>query len=202
MGETVPLVREVLRENPGPILLINNSGFGAWGYFPSPEPAKHLAMIDLNVTAVVGLTAALLPDLQQQGGAILNIASTAAFQPTPYMATYGATKSFLLHWSLGLREELREVGIPVVAVCPGPTKTNFFRAAGFADAMEGWPGQSAEAVVETGLRALARNRPLVVCGWHNRLLVLGGGLVPLRWKGALTRLILRRFRLNKLEARE
>src|SRR5207244_895627 len=107
------------REAPtGRILLINNSGFGTFGRFPEAELAKQLEMIDVNTRAVVHLTGLLLPLLQARGGAIITICSTMSFQPTPYAATYGATKAFALHWSLALNEELRGSGVRALAVCP------------------------------------------------------------------------------------
>src|SRR3954453_3113673 len=95
-------LREFLaREAPtGQILLINNSGFGTFGQFPKLELQRELEMIDVNVRAIVHLTGLLLPLLSERGGAIMNIASTVAFQPTAYAATYGATKAFVLHWTL------------------------------------------------------------------------------------------------------
>ena len=91
-------------------------------------------MIDLNVRAVVQLTGRLLPLLKARGGAIVNVASTAAFQPTPWMATYGATKAFVLNWSLALNQDLRGTGVRVLVVCPGTTETEFFKRAGRGEA--------------------------------------------------------------------
>ena len=117
---------------PGELILINNSGFGDYGRMGELEPGKQLQMIDVNVRALVELTGHLLPALQARGGVVVNIASTAAFQPTPYLSTYGATKAFVLHWTLALNEDLRGSKVRALAVCPGPTRSNFFRAAGFA----------------------------------------------------------------------
>ena len=86
----------------GEVLLVNNSGFGDYGRFPDMEIGKQLTMIDLNVRAVVDLSARLLPAILPRGGTIVTIASTAAFQPTPYLTTYGATKAFVRNWSLAL----------------------------------------------------------------------------------------------------
>jgi short-subunit dehydrogenase len=168
------------REVPaGRVLLINNSGFGTMGAFPEPNLARQLEMIDLNVRAVVDLTGRLLPLLRERGGVIVNVASTAGFQPTPSMAVYGATKAFVLHWSLALDVELRGSGVRTLAVCPGTTKTEFFRSAGLpegnlADAL----GMSAEAVVMAALRALAAGRSQVVTGWKNKLTTFASSPVP------------------------
>jgi uncharacterized protein len=183
----------------GRILLVNNSGFGAYGHFPEPGLAHHREMIDLNIVAVVDLTARLLPVLKARGGAIITVASTAAFQPTAYMATYGATKAFVLHWSLALGEELRGSGVHTLALCPGPTTTEFFRRAGLqkgsvADSL----GQTSEAVVCEAVHALGAGRALVVTGWKNKLLVAGAGLMPKTWITRIAARVLARFRLKKV----
>ncbi len=182
---------------PGPVLLINNSGFGSCGPFPEPGLDRHLAMIDVNVRAPVALTGLLLPRLRESGGAVVNIASTAAFQPTPYLATYGAGKAFLLNWSLALERELAGIGVHVLAVCPGPTATGFFRAAGFESrVVSPLFSQSAEAVVTTSLKALAKRRALCVSGWKNRLVVAAGSVPPRTWVARVSEWVLRRVRLD------
>jgi short-subunit dehydrogenase len=163
----------------GRVLLINNSGFGSYGPFPDPNLAHQLGMIDVNMRALVQLTGLLLPMLRARGGVVMNIASTAAFQPTPWMATYGATKAFVLHWSLALNEDLRGSGVSALAVCPGPTATNFFKAAGLKQSL--LPADSRETceqVVMTALHALATGQSQVVSGWRNRLLAAIGARVP------------------------
>lgn len=163
----------------GRVLLINNSGFGAYGRFPEPNLGEQLAMADVNMRAVLHLTGLLLPELKRRGGAIMNVASTAAFQPTPYLATYGATKSFLLHWSVALGEELRGSGVPVLAVCPGPTSTGFSQRAGLKPGQlaEG-PRMTSEQVVMASYRALAAGKSIVIPGAKNRFLAGLAGLVP------------------------
>lgn len=174
------LVGEIDREIPaGRILLINNSGFGTYGPFPEPNLARQLEMLEVNLCAPVQLTARLLPTLRARGGAIVNIASTSAFQPTGHMATYGASKAFILHWSLAMSEELRGSGVHVLAVCPGPTSTQFFRSAGLdRSVVPDSVGQTPEEVVETTLRALARGRTMVVSGWKNKLLAALSSRLP------------------------
>lgn len=183
----------------GRVLLINNSGFGGYGKFPQPEIEHHLAMIDLNVRAMVELTGRLLPRLEQRGGAIINVASTAAFQPTPWMATYGATKAFVLHWSLALGAELRAKNVHVLAVCPGPTATEFFRRAGLRKgSVNAALSLSSDEVVTQSLRALVAGRSLVVTGWKNKL---GAALVtklPKAWATWLSAKVLARFRLKQV----
>src|SRR5690606_2764964 len=154
----------------GRILLINNSGFGDYGEFPRPDIGHNLEMIDLNVRALVELTARLLPLLEARGGAIINVASTAAFQPTPWMATYGATKAFVLHWSLALHAELKPKNVQVLAVCPGPTATEFFRKAGLKKgSVSPALSMTSEDVVLQSFDALMAGRALVVTGWKNKL---------------------------------
>jgi len=163
----------------GKILLINNSGFGSYGSFPEPNLAHQLGMIDVNMRALVQLTGLLLPALRARGGVVMNIASTAAFQPTPWMATYGATKAFVLHWSLALNEDLRGSGVRALAVCPGPTATNFSKAAGLRDEPPpGSPGETCQQVVMNALHALAAGKSQVVSGWRNKILAAIGARVP------------------------
>jgi short-subunit dehydrogenase len=182
----------------GRVLLINNSGFGSYGKFPAPALEHQLGMLDLNVRAVVHLTGLLLPELRARGGAILNIASTAAFQPTTYMATYGATKAFLLHWSLALNEELRGSGLCVLAVCPGPTATQFSQRAGMQfgsvpDALS----MTCDGVVRETFDALASGRAQVVTGWKNKLLVACSARVPKPLAARGSAVMLKKFRLKQ-----
>jgi len=193
-----------LRESvpAGRVLLINNSGFGSYGRFPAPSLDHQLAMVDLNVRAPVQLAGLLLPELKARGGAIINVASTAAFQPTTYMATYGATKAFLLHWSLALNEELRGSGLRALAVCPGPTTTNFFQRAGMQ------PGtapdslsMTCDAVVTQTWRALAAGRAQVVTGWKNKVLTALSSKVPKPLAARGSAVVLKKFRLKQAGAK-
>ncbi|HNC23016.1 MAG TPA: SDR family NAD(P)-dependent oxidoreductase [Opitutaceae bacterium] len=185
---------------PGRVLLVNNSGFGGYGHFPAPSLGHQLEMLDVNVRAVVHLTGLLLPAIRERGGAIINVASTAAFQPTAYMATYGASKAFVLHWSLALHEELRGSGVQTLAVCPGPTATDFFRRAGMqSGTVSPSLSMSADEVVDAAFRALAAGRSQVVTGWKNRL---GAGLItklpkPLAARAAAK--VLARYRLKQVQ---
>ncbi|HVU36552.1 MAG TPA: SDR family NAD(P)-dependent oxidoreductase [Opitutaceae bacterium] len=184
----------------GRVLLINNSGFGAYGRFPEPDLSRQLEMIDVNTRAIVQLTGLLLPALRARGGAIITVASTTAFQPTPYAATYGATKAFVLHWTIALNEELRGTGLRALAVCPGPTETDFFRRAGLGDGSIS-PGLSmtADQVVEQAMRALARNRSQIVTGWKNRLYAFAASRVSKPLAARVGARLLARFRLAKVK---
>lgn len=187
----------------GKLMLVNNSGFGGYGVSDELGREHQLEMIDLNVRAVVDLTARLLPELRARGGAVLSVASTAAFQPTAYLAAYGATKAFVLNWSLALREELRGTGVHALAVCPGPTSTEFFKRAGLKQgSVSDNFGQTSEQVVDETLRALAKGRALVVCGWKNRLMTTVVACMPKPWAAFLGAVVLRRYRLSRVGAAE
>jgi short-subunit dehydrogenase len=176
----VEVVAFLGREVPaGRVLLINNSGIGAFGAFPEPGLSRQLEMIDVNVRAVVDLTGRLLPLLRARGGAILNVASTVAYLPTAFAATYGASKAFILHWTLALNVELRGTEVRALAVCPGTTSTDFFAAAGLgADAVVRSVSMSPDAVAAAALRALAAGRSQVVPGWINKLYTALGARIP------------------------
>jgi len=184
----------------GRILLINNSGFGIYGKFPEPGTEQQLEMVDVNVRAVVQMTGSLLPTIRARGGAILSVASTAAFQPTPYLGTYGATKAFLLHWSLALGEELRGTGVTTLAICPGPTSTEFFKRAGLDEgSVPSMFGETSEKVVMASLRALASGKSMVVSGWKNKLMTAFVGLVPKPLIAWLAGLALSYFRMKRVK---
>lgn len=149
-------------------LLINNAGVGSLGEFTTLPVERELEQVRLNLEATVALTHALLrPMRARHNGAVINVASTAALQPVPYMATYAATKVFLLHFSLALREELRGTGIHVMALCPGPMRTSFFEATGIA-APSGL--QSAESVARMALAGLRRRKAMVNCHLRGKVL--------------------------------
>jgi short-subunit dehydrogenase len=174
----VALVREyVEREGFRVDLLVNNAGFATHGAFEHGSAEREHAEVMVNVAAVVGLTHAFLPAMvSRREGAVINVASVAAFQPPPYAAVYGATKAFVLSFSEALSAENRDRGVQVLAVCPGATATAFFEVAGSG----GRRGRSPEQVVATALRALDEGRSTVVDGMWNQLLVLAPRFVPRR----------------------
>lgn len=176
--------------------LINNAGFGRFGDFTRHTVEDYEAMIRLNTVAPVELTRLFLPEMRARGhGAIINVASTAAFQPTPYLAVYGATKAFLLSFSEALAAECAGSGVQVLALCPGATRTDFFGAAGRPDFATASPApmQSAEAVVDEALRALSRGRHRVVTGGTNRLMLLASRLLPDGLMLKLSRRVMQRW---------
>jgi short-subunit dehydrogenase len=129
-GDIEKLVRQI-REDVGTIeVLVNNAGFGLSGAFVDTDLARELEMIQLNVVSLVIFTKLWAKEMvQRKGGKILNVASTAAFQPGPLMAIYYATKAFVLSFSEALAEELKERGVTITALCPGPTATQFSKRA-------------------------------------------------------------------------
>ena len=166
--------------------LINNAGFGRFGVFQSHPASTYTAMLQLNAVTPLLLAHYFLADMRQRGqGTIINIASMAAFQPTPYLAVYGATKAFLLSFSEALAGECIGTPIRILTVCPGATATDFFRAAGreATEHMQGAPPmQSADEVVEFTLRALRAGERLVIPGWKNRIMASLASHMP-RWLG-------------------
>jgi len=159
-------------------MLINNAGFGSMGDFVKLDLARELEMIQLNIRSLVELTHRFLgPMRERKSGTIINVASTAGFQAVPYMATYAATKAFVLSFSEALWEENRLHGIHVMALCPGVTETNFFQSAGI-DRPPMRIIETPEEVVETALRALGHRKGTVISGWFNLLTVAAERLMP------------------------
>lgn len=184
---------------PGKALLINNSGFGVYGSFPEPGTGQQVEMVDVNVRSVVQMTGALLPDILRRGGVIMTVASTAAFQPTPYIGVYGATKAFVLHWSLALNEELRGTGVSALAVCPGPTSTEFFVRAGLeARTQPDSFGQTPDEVAVASLQAMAAGKSMVVCGWRNRVMAALASLVPKPLVARMAAAAISRYRMGRV----
>lgn len=198
-GEVVAYLRREVAT--GRVLLINNSGFGSYGFFPEPNLGHHVEMLDVNVRAPVHLTGLLLPLLKERGGAVINVASTASFQPTPYMATYGASKAFLLYWSLALNEELRGTKVRTLAVCPGPTATQFFRRAGLqpGGVSEGL-SMTGDEVAEQALRALAAGKSQVVTGWTNKVSAFFGGLPSRPLAARVSAFVLKRYWKKRMQS--
>ncbi len=170
------------RDEKGPILLINNAGFGNYGEFHRSDSAAQREIVEVNINALIDLTAHLLPIMLKQGGAVMNVASVTAFQPTPYIATYGATKAFLLHWGYSLDYELRDSPVRVITVCPGSTDTAFHARAGMGiQGPSAKFAQTSDEVVAESMRALERGRPYVVTGWANKIMTTFASWLPWRW---------------------
>ena len=187
-GAAATLIADLAAHDEQVGTLINNAGFGLWGKFTVLDGARQRAMIDLNCGTLVELCHAVLPGMIARGeGAILNLASTAAFQPGPGMATYFATKAFVLSFSEALHEEVRDKGVRVTALCPGPTKTEFGAIAGFTG-NGGFDKISArsEDVVAMGLKALDKGRAVAIPGLVNKAGAQAHRLFPRSWLRKVT----------------
>jgi short-subunit dehydrogenase len=163
------------RENFSVSVLINNAGSGVYGPIAESDLNKDLAMLRLNMESLVALTKLFLkPMLVRREGKILNVASVAAYQPTPLLGVYGATKAFVHSFSASLSIELKGTGVTVTALCPGTTDTEFHKRAGLDRGKilrHGMmKGMSAPVVAEIGYRAMMRGKPIVIPGLMNRVL--------------------------------
>lgn len=160
--------------------LINNAGFGIRGPFSDITIGDQIDMVQVNVTAPMELCHRAIPMMKVNGGgAILNVASTASFQAGPWMATYYATKAFLLSLSESLHEELAPFNIKVTALTPGPTQTEFADASGTGETrmFKNFAGDP-EKVVDAGLAGLARNKAIVIPGMVNKAMVQSTRVTP------------------------
>ena len=172
------LLEETKRRELEIEMLINNAGFGSMGDFVKLDLERELQMIQLNIGVVVAVTHKFLgPMRERKRGTIINVASTAGFQAVPYMATYAATKAFVLSFSEALWDENRLHGVHVMALCPGVTETNFFEASDF-ERPPMRTVQTPEEVVETALDALSRQKSAVISGWTNWLMIEAERFVP------------------------
>jgi short-subunit dehydrogenase len=173
-GAAERLVADLAANGEHVDLLVNNAGFGLTGRFAELGGKRQREMIDLNCGALVELAHAVLPGmLERSQGRILNVASTAAFQPGPGMAVYFATKAFVLSFSEALHEEVKSQGVVVSALCPGPTATEFGEVAGFkpaGPAAKAFIGKAADSlsVVRAGLEGLEKGQAVVIPGLMNK----------------------------------
>lgn len=168
--------------------LVNNAGFGTLGSFAAADAERMIREQELNMVAVTDLTRAVVPGMVERGrGAIINVASTAAFQPVPEMAVYAATKAFVLRFTIALWHELHPTGVRAVAVCPGPTDTGFFAEAGDDSVMS--RRRNPEQVADSTFAALKRHRPYVVDGFVNSVMAFANRLAPTSLQTVLARRI-------------
>jgi uncharacterized protein len=178
-GAAARLTEELASRELEVTTLINNAGMGLTGPFADLPVDRQRGMIDLNVGVLVELTHAVLPAMRRRGGgAILNVASTGAFQAGPRIAVYFATKSFVLSFTEALHHELKGEGIKVSALCPGPTATEFGPLAGFRNPRLSYFIGPAEPVVRAGLAGLDRNQAVVIPGLANKISAQSNRLIP------------------------
>jgi short-subunit dehydrogenase len=161
-------------------LLVNNAGFGLIGRFAELDAKRERKMIDLNVGTLADLCRAVVPGMiERKSGAILNVASTAAFQPGPKMAVYFATKAFVLSLTEALHEELKQYGVHVTCLCPGPTRTEFGEVAGFGgNGLFDRVAMESSGVVKAGLDGLDKNKAVVIPGIVNKVGAFSGRFAP------------------------
>jgi uncharacterized protein len=169
--------------------LVNNAGFGQYGFFAENDLDECLRQIQLNMTTLTHLTRLYLPEMiDRKFGYIMNVASTAAFQPGPLMAVYFATKAHVLHFSEALANELAGTGVTVTCLCPGPTATEFHKRAN-ATAMNllQFGTMDARTVAEDGYRALMEGKPVIISGLKNWLIAQSVRFSPRRLVTAIAR---------------
>jgi len=188
------VVAEIGRRRLQTEVLVNNAGFGSGGRFHELDREREVEMVALNVEAVVDLCGRLVPEMVVRGrGAVLNVASSAAFQPLPRQATYGATKAFVLSFTDALTSDLAGTGVTATALCPGPVRTEFLESSGLTDEAESVPSflwTKTGFVAEEAVKGMERGKRVVVPGRFNAVGALAGQHAPrgllLRALGLLT----------------
>ena len=169
--------------------LVNNAGFGSYGPFAETDLRKELDLLQVNVVALTHLTKLFLPAMIERGGGyVMNVASTAAFQPGPLMAVYYASKAYVLHFSEAIANELEGTNVVVSALCPGPTETNFVAAAGMEQSKLFERGaMDAHTVAVEGYRGLFAGKSVVIPGLRNSIMARAVGLAPRAWVTKIVR---------------
>ena len=180
--EAPEAIFDFLRNESIPIeMLVNNAGFGLGGAFAETDVTRELEMIQVNIAALTHLTKLFLPAMiKARSGRVLNVASTAAFQPGPLMAVYYATKAYVLSFSEALAEELRHSGVTVTALCPGPTRTDFATSAHVTNSRLFTLFGSADAadVAEYGFRAMMEGTRVAIPGFKNKIVAQANRFAP------------------------
>ncbi|MDF2910013.1 MAG: family NAD(P)-dependent oxidoreductase [Sporolactobacillus laevolacticus] len=188
-GAAKEVFDEVKKDGRSVNVLINNAGFGLVGAFDSLDTDLQNEMIQLNVTALTNLTSYFLPELKQHAGKILNVASTAAYQPGPFMAVYFATKAYVLSFSEALAEELSGSGVSVTALCPGPTHTNFGAIAHAEDIKMFSKTMDVNRVAKIGYQAMIKGKRVAIPGSINHAGVVAAKLLPRSWGAKAVRFV-------------
>lgn len=190
-GAAEALYSEITQRGITVDVLVNNAGVGRCGTFLQGETQGDDEMITLNITALTVLTKLFARDMAAAGeGRILNVASTGAYQPGPYIAVYYATKAYVLSLTQALRRELKGTGVTVSALCPGATATEFSRRAGKSD-IEG--AMSPQRVAQTAFKGLMRGRGVIIPGGWNRFAVAASKLLPASLSAAIVQRIQKRL---------
>lgn len=184
-GATQALAGALKRKRVSIDVLVNNAGVLEQGAFTSKQPRRHQELIELNVTALTGMLAQFLPSMCERGrGRVLNVASIAAFQPVPMLATYAATKAFVLSLTESLSEELKDRGVTVTALCPGMTATHMLSSATKANAglgkLPGFLIGDADRVADEGYQACMQGVVIKIPGVVNQAMTLASRTMP-KW---------------------
>ncbi len=188
-GAAEELYHEIKEHHIDVDYLINNAGFGDYGYFAATRLSRYNNMINLNISALTTLCHLFIRDWQgRKTGKILNVASTAAFQPGPKMAVYFATKAYVLNFSQAIGRELKKEGITVTAFCPGPTNTNFMDDSQMivSRMVAGRKLPAPEEVAQCAYTAMIRGKSVAIHGTMNRLLANLNRFVPRNWATAVS----------------
>ena len=184
------LFDQLQREGVAVDILINNAGFGAFGEFAQMPEEEILGQISLNITALTELTRLFVPAMvARRSGRIMNVASTAGFQPGPLLAVYYATKAYVISFSEAIANELRHSGVTVTCFCPGATHTGFAKRAGTENSrlFKQLGGMSAEKVALDGYRAVMEGRTLAISGLHNWAVAQSTRFAPRKMVTAVSR---------------
>lgn len=190
-AEIVSLFDEVNEQNLQIDYLVNNAGFGLYGEFINTDLGKELNMIDLNIRTVTHLTKLFLPGMvERNNGGVMNIASTASFQPGPLMSVYYATKAYVLSFTEALQNEMKGTNIRITAVCPGPTETNFGNRASMHESrlFQGAIGDVKD-VAKTAYDGFFSGKTIVIPGLSNKLLAGSVRFMPRKFVTSIVRKI-------------
>ncbi|HEO65936.1 MAG TPA: SDR family oxidoreductase [Spirochaetes bacterium] len=178
---------ELDKENISIDILVNNAGFGSYGPFHKSDLAKELNMIQVNITSLAHLSRLFIEPMVKKGeGKVLNVASSAAFQPGPGMANYFAGKAYVLHFSEALRNELMGTGVTVTCLCPGATQTEFFKNARMGDSGLASRKMDSLKVAKIGYDALKKGKTIVIPGLFYKLLTLSVRMAPRKMVAKIT----------------
>lgn len=187
------LYEETKKQNIPVEYLINNAGFGDFGMFTDTDWDKEERMINLNMKTLTLLTKLYIREMTERGsGKVMNVASTAAFQPGPLMAVYCSTKSYVLNFSQAINNEVKSRGVTVTALCPGPTESGFQDASGMKESkiVTKIKMPSSKTVVEYGYKAMMKGKPVAIHGYMNKILALSVRFMPRNVVVKITRILL------------